>query len=245
VSSLRCGPLRCGTTKAKRYAASSLASTVATDHGGMPRVLAAETTIDRLARWAKGRDNVRSLIVTSTRAIPGAHVDAYSDYDVVAVVEDVRAMLDDTRWQADFGEVLISYWDPVEADPSTGAEWVGNITNYTSGLKIDFSLWSPQHYADVTAGPDPYPEFDAGYRVVVDKDGLTTGLPGPTFSSSIFSATPIPRTSSSASPNTRNACAMATSPVDRSVESVVRDIRRDKVRRDAGVSAACASLPWH
>ena len=46
VSSLRCGPLRCGTTKAKRYAASSLASTVATDHGGMPRVLAAETTID-------------------------------------------------------------------------------------------------------------------------------------------------------------------------------------------------------
>jgi aminoglycoside 6-adenylyltransferase len=185
VSSLRCGPLRCGTTKAKRYAASSLASTVATDHGGMPRVLAAETTIDRLARWANGRDNVRSLIVTSTRAIPGAHVDAYSDYDVVAVVEDVRAMLDDTRWQADFGEVLISYWDPVEADPSTGAEWVGNITNYTSGLKIDFSLWSPQHYADVTAGPDPYPEFDAGYRVVVDKDGLTTGLPGPTFSSYI------------------------------------------------------------
>jgi aminoglycoside 6-adenylyltransferase len=144
-----------------------------------------DTTIGRLARWAEGTDNVRTLIVTSTRAIPGAHVDAYSDYDVVVVVDDVRAMLDDRGWQDDFGEVLISYWDPLEADPSTGAEWVGNITNYASGLKIDFSLWSRQHYADVTAGPDPYPEFDAGYRVLVDKDGLTTDLPAPTFRSYI------------------------------------------------------------
>jgi aminoglycoside 6-adenylyltransferase len=117
--------------------------------------------------------------------MPGAQVDAYSDYDVVVVVDDVRAMRDDTGWQDHFGEVLISYWDPVERNPSTGAEWVGNITNYASGLKIDFSLWSPQHYADVTAGPDPCAEFDAGYRVVVDKDGLTTQLPAPTFGSYI------------------------------------------------------------
>ena len=85
-------------------------------------------------------------------------------------------MFEDTKWQDYFGEVLISYWDPVEANPSTGAEWVGNITNYANGLKIDFSFWSPQHFADVTAGPDPHAEFDAGYRVVVDKDGLTTDL---------------------------------------------------------------------
>jgi aminoglycoside 6-adenylyltransferase len=143
----------------------------------------ADTTIDRLARWAEGRENVRSLIVTSTRGIPGAHVDAYSDFDVIAVVDDVRSMVDDTAWQAHFGEVLISYWDPLDVDPSTGAEWVGNVTNYVNGLKIDFNLWSPQHYTDVTTGPDPYAEFDAGYRVLVDKDGLTTDLPAPTFTS--------------------------------------------------------------
>jgi aminoglycoside 6-adenylyltransferase len=145
----------------------------------------ADTTFDRIARWAGGHDNVRSLIVTSTRVIPGAYVDAYSDYDVVAIVDDVRSMFEDRKWQDYFGEVLISYWDPVEANPSTGAEWVGNVTNYANGLKIDFSLWSLQHFADVTAGPDPYAEFDAGYRVVVDKDGLTTELPAPTFGSYI------------------------------------------------------------
>lgn len=145
----------------------------------------ADTTIDRLTRWAESRENARSLIVTSTRGIPGADVDAYSDFDVIAVVNDVRSMVDDTTWQADFGEVLISYWDPLHVDPSTGAEWVGNVTIYANGLKIDFNLWSPQHYTDVTAGPDPYAEFDAGYRVLVDKDGLTTDLPAPTFTSYI------------------------------------------------------------
>ena len=145
----------------------------------------ADAAIDRLARWAGGHENVRTLIVTSTRVIPGAFVDAYSDYDVVAVVDDVRAMFEDTKWQDYFGEVLISYWDPVEENPSTGAEWVGNITNYANGLKIDFSFWSPQHFADVTAGPDPHAEFDAGYRVVVDKDGLATDLAAPTFGSYI------------------------------------------------------------
>jgi aminoglycoside 6-adenylyltransferase len=110
----------------------------------------ADTTIDRLARWAESRDNVRCLIVTSTRVTPGAHVDAYSDFDVIAVVNNVRSMVDDTTWQAHFGDVLISYWDPLEVDPSTGAEWVSNITNYANGLKIDFNLWSPQHYTHVT-----------------------------------------------------------------------------------------------
>lgn len=144
-----------------------------------------DPTIDRLTRWAEGRRDVRALIITSTRAIPKAHVDAYSDYDVVLVVNQVRPMLDDTTWLADFGEVLIAYWDPLEVNPSTGAEQVSSIVNYTNGLKIDFGLWSRQRYADVTAGPDPDPELDAGHRDLIDKDGFTAELPPPTFTSYI------------------------------------------------------------
>jgi aminoglycoside 6-adenylyltransferase len=138
------------------------------------------TTLDTLAEWAAGREDVRALILTSTRAIAGARVDAYSDFDVIVIVDDVRGMLGDTTWQAEFGEVLIAYWDPLEVDSATGADWVSNITNYTNGLKIDFNLWSQQRYIDVTAGPNPYPEFDAGYQIIVDKDDLTADLPAPT-----------------------------------------------------------------
>ena len=144
-----------------------------------------DRAVDGLAAWADGRDDVRALILTSTRAIPGATLDAYSDYDVIVVARDVQRLLEDTRWQGAFGEVLISYWDPLETDPATGAQHVGNVTNYVNGLKIDFSLWSFQRYADVTGGPRPYPEFDAGYQVILDKDGLTADLPAPTLSAYI------------------------------------------------------------
>ncbi len=147
--------------------------------------MANDKILDLLAAWATDRDDVRALILTSTRAIPGAELDAYSDYDVVVVTRDVPAMLADTSWQREFGEVLITYWDPLETDVATGAERVGNITNYTDGLKIDFSLWSPQQYADVTGGADPHPEFDAGHQVMVDKDGLTAELPAPTYTAYI------------------------------------------------------------
>lgn len=141
-----------------------------------------DPTVDALANWAEDREDVRALILTSTRAIAGAKLDAYSDYDVIVVTRDVEAMLEDTDWQGGFGEVLIAYWDPLDTDPATGAARVSSITNYTSGLKIDFNLWSPQCYADITAGPNPHPEFDAGYRVIIDKDGLTGNLPADTWS---------------------------------------------------------------
>lgn len=137
--------------------------------------------VDQLVQWAEGREGVRALILTSTRAIAGVHVDAYSDYDVVVVTDDVRDMATDLSWQDHFGEVLISYWDPIEENAETGAVSAGNITNYVNGLKIDFGLWTPQHFSVMTSGPEPDEEFDAGYRVLVDKDGLTADLPAPTF----------------------------------------------------------------
>ena len=150
----------------------------------MTGVLTNEMT-GRLTEWASARPDVRAMILTSTRAIPDAIVDAYSDYDVVIVVDDVATMYRDRSWLTDFGEVLVSYWDPVHHDDASGAVWVGSVNNYRNGLKIDFSVWSRQRYADVTAGPDPHPEFDAGHQVLVDKDRLTSTLPAATYRSYI------------------------------------------------------------
>ena len=69
--------------------------------------------ISRLVRWADGKDAVRAMLLTSTRARPRAPVDVLSDYDVVLVVEDIRPFFADRSWLEDFGRVLVAYWDEI------------------------------------------------------------------------------------------------------------------------------------
>jgi aminoglycoside 6-adenylyltransferase len=137
--------------------------------------------ICRLTRWAERRDQVRAMLLTSTRANPSAPVDVLSDYDVVLVVEDVRPFFEDRSWLYDFGEVLVAYWDPIHPEPDHGIEQTGNVVQYADGLKIDFTLWPVallRRIARATVLPD---ELDVGYTVLLDKDRLTVGMRSPTY----------------------------------------------------------------
>ena len=137
--------------------------------------------IRRLTLWADRKDPVRAMLLTSTRAIPDATVDILSDYDAVLVVEDVRPFFEDRSWLGDFGEVLVAYWDPIYPDPDHGIEQTGNVTQDADGLKIDFRLW-PVALARRTAQAPALPdELDAGYAVLLDKDGLFDAMPPPSY----------------------------------------------------------------
>ena len=138
-------------------------------------------TLQRLVDWGTARDAVRAMLLTSTRAVPNGKTDALSDYDVILVVRDVRPFADHRDWLKDFGEVLVAYWDPVALDPETGADTSGNVVQYADGLKIDFSLWPVEALERLVAASALPTELDAGYRVLLDKDGVTGQLRPPTY----------------------------------------------------------------
>ena len=115
------------------------------------------------------------------RAIPQAEVDAFSDYDAVLVVRDVRPFAADQRWIADFGEVLVAYWDPIQPDPDYGLDFFGNVTWYADRPRIDFTLWPVALLERILAAPALPAELDAGYRVLLDKDRLAARLRAPTY----------------------------------------------------------------
>jgi aminoglycoside 6-adenylyltransferase len=144
-----------------------------------------DAVIDRLIQWAEQREVIRAMLLTSTRAIPNTLVDAFSDYDVVLIVEDIHPFDENRSWLADFGEVLVAYWDPIYPDPDYGNEKFGNVTQYADGLKIDFTLLPVEWLKKVSAGTKLPAELDAGYRVLLDKDHLTEGMKPPTYSSYI------------------------------------------------------------
>jgi aminoglycoside 6-adenylyltransferase len=137
--------------------------------------------ISRLIRWAEPRKEIRAMVMTSTRADPRATVDRFSDYDIVLVVADIHPFVTNRAWVQDFGEVLVAYWDPTAPDPDYGIEQAGNVIQYADGLKIDFRLWPIALLRQIAQAATLPPGLDAGYAVLLDKDGLTSGMHPPTY----------------------------------------------------------------
>ena len=131
--------------------------------------------------WVGRKELVRAALLTSTRTNPHATVDALSDYDVVLVVEDIHPFFEDRSWLADFGDMLVAYWDPIYPDPDYGIEQTGNVVQYADGLHIDFRLWPVALARRVAEGSRLPDDLDVGYAVLVDKDSLFDGMSPPTY----------------------------------------------------------------
>ena len=80
-----------------------------------------------LTEWAESQDAVRSMLLTSTRAVPEATVDRMSDYDVILAVRDIVPFHTDRTWVQAFGGIAVGYWDPIH--PAEGCDILqfGNV----------------------------------------------------------------------------------------------------------------------
>ena len=143
----------------------------------------AEKVIDQLVHWANQKESVRAVILTSSRAIPHAALDLFSDYDVILVLRSIEPFYVDRIWLEVFGPVLAVYRDPIIED--NGQKRSAYVVQYENGLKIDFNLWPVELLQQVTSNGRLPAEFDAGYKILVDKDQLTTALTSPTYAAYI------------------------------------------------------------
>ena len=151
----------------------------------MPDEVRDDSLVVKLLEWAKARPSIRAMLLTSTRAYPNTVVDALSDYDVILVVPDIQPYFQDRSWLADFGDVLVAYWDPIYQSPETGVEIFGNVVQYESGLKIDFTLWPIKQARKVAEREYLLADLDVGYVILLDKDRLTDRFRPPTHTAYI------------------------------------------------------------
>jgi aminoglycoside 6-adenylyltransferase len=112
--------------------------------------------------WAKAEDNVRAVVLTGSAARGEAH--ELSDLDIEVYAAEPSKLLDDDSWYVQFGAVLV-----VEALANPG--WHPTRLIYYVGGKIDFMV-APIETLAVS-------KHDREFRVLVDKDCLTSDLPGP------------------------------------------------------------------
>ena len=98
---------------------------------------------------------------------------------MILALTDIQPFFEDRAWLEAFGRVLVLYRDPLRLYRGHLKSCL--VTQYESGLKIDFSLWPLEILQQIAADPQLPAEFDAGYRVLLDKDHLTGGLKPPTY----------------------------------------------------------------
>jgi aminoglycoside 6-adenylyltransferase len=122
--------------------------------------------IQRVARWAGARDDIRAAILIGSRARTDHPADEFSDIDVLLLVRDPEALLDDGKWPGELGEVAITF---VEETPVPGIRERRAL--YQDGTDIDFAIIPVERVVEV--GETGSDTLARGYRVLVDKDGLT------------------------------------------------------------------------
>lgn len=133
-------------------------------------VLEETEVLTRVQNWAEATPSVRAAILTSSRVNPEPSVDQYSDYDIVVYVNDWSQFWDNDEWMSPyFGEVLVRMpWKP----GSTNEGWLTRLVVFKDGFRIDFQI---------NEGALDASHFVDGYRVLIDKDGITDSLAPPTY----------------------------------------------------------------
>jgi aminoglycoside 6-adenylyltransferase len=138
-----------------------------------------KAVIKKITAWVESKPDIRAVILTSSRTKPSVQLDEFSDYDVIFVAQDIKPYRENEDWLDEYGKILGVYRDPVEI--RYGYERFINVTQYENGLKIDFTLWPVDLLKHVVA-IEKLPDYiDDGYKVLLDKDGLTKGMKTPSY----------------------------------------------------------------
>ena len=133
--------------------------------------------------WIRSNEDIRAALLTSSLVNPLAPVDDFSDLDIELVFLDPTTYLDSKDWINLFGDALNVYEEGIEAFDGKHAM---KMVQYWDGVKVDFKIYSLEQFkAEILAEELPE-DWDIGYEILIDKEGLCKGLQHPTYEVSII-----------------------------------------------------------
>lgn len=141
-----------------------------------------DAVIDRIVDWATGDELVRAVLLEGSRGNPSATIDEFSDYDIAIVVSDLAPFVESLKWIEWFGEPIVHWGDRRLIDD---IDYPMRLVLYEGGTRIDYCVWTPAALRTMTARGRVPAILDTGYRVLLDKDGVTKGLPPATHTAHV------------------------------------------------------------
>ncbi|HEV8084239.1 MAG TPA: aminoglycoside 6-adenylyltransferase [Chitinophagaceae bacterium] len=131
-----------------------------------------ETVLNELLNWANSKKNIRAVVMTSSRANPKASIDIFSDYDIELIVTRLPDFSKNDKWIFHFG-------NPIADIKERNKKSLTQLVLYSDGVRIDFQLYTVSEFIRETKQSLLPEHWDIGYKVLLDKGGITQMLPWP------------------------------------------------------------------
>jgi aminoglycoside 6-adenylyltransferase len=130
-----------------------------------------EEVFSQFHEWAENNELIRVAILTSSRVKPDVELDFLSDYDIEIYVTNLEPFQRDDEWLSTFGPIMARW--PLRPRSTLQEGWITRLVLYKDGIRVDFQITDQREIQ-----PDAYKD---GYRVLIDKDNLTSGFIPPTY----------------------------------------------------------------
>lgn len=126
--------------------------------------------LEEITDWATQNENVIALIATGSQA--RKQVDEFSDYDIEIIARNSKELTETNKWFSKFGKVVVFQ------SFDEGQDYPTRLVVYEDGTKVDFTLADESRINKMKNKLDDL--YDRGYKVLLDKTGITKELPQPT-----------------------------------------------------------------
>ena len=142
-----------------------------------------EEKLKSIIEWSQKNEDVRVLILTSSLVNPLAPVDEFSDLDIEFIFENNTNYISDKSWTLNFGNPIAM----IEEDESCfNGKHAMKMVLYEDGIKADFKLYSKSNFIEETQQKKLPEDWDIGYKILIDKDGIAKQMLKPTYQISII-----------------------------------------------------------
>ncbi|MFT3904091.1 MAG: AadS family aminoglycoside 6-adenylyltransferase [Niabella sp.] len=142
-----------------------------------------EQKLKSITDWAEHNADVRAVLLTSSLVNPLAPVDELSDLDIELIFRDNAEYISDKKWTHLFGSPIVM----IEEDETAfNGKHAMKMVLYEDYVKVDFKLYSEPNFSEEVQQNELCGDWDIGYKVLIDKDGLTQNLKKPTYQVSII-----------------------------------------------------------
>ncbi|HLI12370.1 MAG TPA: aminoglycoside 6-adenylyltransferase [Alphaproteobacteria bacterium] len=134
-----------------------------------------DVILQKIILWAQDNSAIQALILTGSLARADQLADALSDIDIEIIIDDPTLLMSDFGWLGEIGQLVTV----LPLDPSPEQHWATRLAIYSGGTKVDYTLAGPARLCEMANHQKLEPLYERGYKILLDKAGLTNDLPPP------------------------------------------------------------------